>query len=90
MVGLPNQLQIRFSATAKLRTCVVFKTAVTIALVIKNVCLSRCRKTDLVTSRTGAQTPTSFTHLMAKNLTNHLSTNLSIVCLELKHGFKNP
>jgi hypothetical protein len=90
MAGPQNQLQIRFSAITELRTCAVFKTTVTVAPIIKNVCLSRCQKVELATSRTCAQTQTSFTHLMAKNLTNHLSTNLSIVCPELKLGFNNP
>jgi hypothetical protein len=66
VAGPPNHLHIRFSATAELCTCVVFKTAVTVALVIKNVCLHRRRKAKLVTSKMGAQTPTSFTHLVAQ------------------------
>jgi hypothetical protein len=90
MAGPPNHLQIRFSATAELCTCAVFKTTTSVAPVIKNVCLSRHRKAELLTSRMGAQTLTSFTHLIAKSLTNHLSTNLSIVCPELRHGSKNP
>jgi hypothetical protein len=40
--------------------------AVTIAAVIKNVCLSRHQKSELITLRTGIQTLASFTHLVAQ------------------------
>jgi hypothetical protein len=40
--------------------------AVTVAPVMKNVCLSRRQKAELVTSKMGVQTPTSFTHLLTQ------------------------
>jgi hypothetical protein len=42
------------------------KTAITIAVVIKNVCLCRCQKAEFVTFMTGIQIPVSFTHLVAQ------------------------
>jgi hypothetical protein len=74
MAGPPNQLQISFLVTAELCTCAMFKTDITVAPIIKNVCLSMRWKAELVTLRTGAQTPTSFTHLVAQILTKHLNT----------------
>jgi hypothetical protein len=40
--------------------------AVTVTVVIENVCLSRHQKAELVIFRTGIQTPASFSHLMAQ------------------------
>jgi hypothetical protein len=41
-------------------------TTITIAAVIKNVCLSRRWKAEFIIYRTGIQTPASFTHLVAQ------------------------
>jgi hypothetical protein len=40
--------------------------AVTVAAVIKNMCLRRRRKDEFVTFRTCIQTPACFTHLVAQ------------------------
>jgi hypothetical protein len=48
--------------------------AITIAMVIKNVCLSRRWKGELVIFRTGIQTPASFTHLVASGVPYLIST----------------
>jgi hypothetical protein len=38
----------------------------------------------------GIQTLAALTHLVAKNWTEHLQSNLSTTCLELKQDFKMP
>jgi hypothetical protein len=42
--------------------------AVTIATIIRNVCLSRRQKADLESSRIGVQTLASLTHIVAQKL----------------------
>jgi hypothetical protein len=55
----------RISATGELRMWLSLN-AVTIATVIRNVCLSRHRKADLESFRSGIQTLATLTHLVAQ------------------------
>jgi hypothetical protein len=63
---------------------------VTIAMVIANVCFSRHHKADLESSISDIHTLATLTHLVAKNWTKHLQSNMSITYPELKQDFKMP
>jgi hypothetical protein len=64
--------------------------AVTIAVVIKNVCLSRCRKAELAIFRTDIQTSANFTHLVAQKPDQEPFTQSVQNLLEEEPDFKMP
>jgi hypothetical protein len=75
----PQDPLSRISATDELRT-LLWSNAITVATVIKNVCLSRCRKADSISYRRCIRTLASFTHFVAlkPNRTNAIQSVFSL------------